>query len=202
MVLQRVFVGLSICAGLFVTVFLLLLSYYVVIALLIAALMVGYREMWSLIRWRRLPPFDERVRENMTGALRNGFVFFVLASAFLTAFFGLVSVPGSAIGYVVGGLLIAGTAAYALSYLYFDKVKTTSSERGLAALKGFLAVAGASIALFIVGVVLHNAISELLNFEEAVFFVLAVIVAPLAFIIGVLGSTVLFVKGLFSRAEQ
>ncbi|MDA8219608.1 MAG: hypothetical protein M0Z94_18570 [Dehalococcoidales bacterium] len=202
MVLQRLFVGLSICAGLFVTVFLLLQSYYVVIALLIAALMVGYREVWSLLRWRRLPPFDERVQENMAGALRNGFVFFVLASAFLTALFGLVSVPGSAVGYVVGGLLIAGTAAYALSYLYFDRVKLTSSERGLRMLKAFLAVAGGSICLFVVGVVLHNAISALLNVEEAVFFLLAVIVAPLAFAIGVLGSAALFVKGLFSRAEQ
>lgn len=59
---------------------LLLLSlkaYYVLGALVAGLLIMGHREIWSLIRYRRLPVIDERVRENLVKAVRNAAVFFV-----------------------------------------------------------------------------------------------------------------------------
>jgi hypothetical protein len=50
-------------------------------------------------------------------------------------------------------------------------------------------MAGAAIT-FPVAVVLHNVVSGLLGIEEPVFFVLAVVVAPLAFFIGAVGAAV------------
>jgi len=66
-------------------------------------------------------------------------------------------------------------------------------------LKTFLIVAGASVVAFVVSALLHNALSALLHIEEPVFFLIAVLVAPLGFLVGVLGSAFLFLKGLISR---
>ena len=59
-------------------------------------------------------------------------------------------------------------------------------------LKIFLIVAGSSVAVFILSVFLHNMISEFFEIEEPVFFVIATIIAPLGFVIGLIGSLVIF----------
>ena len=56
-------------------------NFYVAVALVVGAVILRYREIWSLLRWRRLPPIDERVRENTGKSIRNAFVFFGLATA-------------------------------------------------------------------------------------------------------------------------
>jgi hypothetical protein len=61
-------------------------------------------------------------------------------------------------------------------------------------LKFFLLLSGSSAAGFIVFVVLHNVISGLFDIEEAFFFILATIVCPLGFLVGVVGSIVLGLK--------
>jgi len=75
-------------------------------------------------------------------------------------------------------------------------------------LKKFLILTGASVAGFFVSVVLHNFIYGLfIHFfgkdfwnrigsggDEPVFFILAIIVCPIGFLIGAIGSTVLFAK--------
>jgi len=63
-------------------------------------------------------------------------------------------------------------------------------------LKIFLVVAGISLGVFIISAFLHNAISGVFGIEEPVFFSIAVLVSPLAFAVGLIGSLVLFVKGL------
>ena len=63
-------------------------------------------------------------------------------------------------------------------------------------LKTFLLVAGISLGAFIISVFLHNALSGLFGVEEPVFFIIAVIISPLAFAVGLIGSLVFFVKGL------
>jgi hypothetical protein len=47
---------------------------------------------------------------------------------------------------------------------------------------------------------LHNVISSVFDIEEAVFFCIAVFVAPAGFAVGLVGSLVIFLKGLFRRA--
>ena len=67
-------------------------------------------------------------------------------------------------------------------------------------LKKFLLLTEASFVGFPVFAVLHNAVSLLLNTEEAVFFTLAFPVCPLGFLVGVVGIIVLRVKK--SRTEK
>ena len=175
-------------------------AYYVAIALAVGTVLVGHRELWALLTRRGMPPLDERIRENSGKSVRNGFVFFLLASAFLMLPFAtkLISQPDTA--HVLGGLLLSGGAVYLISYIFYDRVGPKLGERRLAMLKTFLMVAGISLAVFILSVFLHNAFSGLLGIEEPVFFSISVFIAPLGFAAGLIGSLVVFIRGLLSKA--
>jgi len=75
-------------------------------------------------------------------------------------------------------------------------------------LKKFLILAGGSAVLFFISVVLHNLfyalgtvtghitlLKYLTGTFDVAFFLIAVIVCPIGFLVGVVGSIVLFVKG-------
>lgn len=66
-------------------------------------------------------------------------------------------------------------------------------------LKVFLLVAGISAAVFVIAAILHNVISALWGIEEPVFFFLALL-AVVAFAVGAIGSLVIVIKGVFSKA--
>jgi len=73
-------------------------------------------------------------------------------------------------------------------------------------LKKFLILTGSSVVLFFVSVILHNAFYALgtltecivlttwLGILEVAFFLIAVIGCPIALVVGIIGSIVLFVK--------
>ncbi len=61
-------------------------------------------------------------------------------------------------------------------------------------LKKFLLLTGGSAAGFIIFVLLHNIVSGLFNIDEPVFFIIATIVCPIAFLIGAVGTIVLTTK--------
>ncbi|HEY82093.1 MAG TPA: hypothetical protein G4O01_02245 [Dehalococcoidia bacterium] len=80
-------------------------------------------------------------------------------------------------------------------------------------LRAFLLVAGISLAIFIISVLLHNAIYGLfIHFlgpdfwdrvglgDESVFFFIA-IASALAFAVGVIGSLVIFIKNLWNKTS-
>ena len=67
-------------------------------------------------------------------------------------------------------------------------------------LKNFLLLTEASFVGLPVFGILHNAVSGLMNFEEPAFFILAIIVCPLGFLVGIIGIIVLRIKK--SRAEK
>jgi len=161
-----------------------------------------------------MPPIDERVRESTGKAIRNGFIFFAVASALLMLPFsiGLNKTPDTV--HVLGGLFVSAGAVYFLSYLFYDRAEPKLTERGLRMLKTFLLVSGISLAAFIISVFLHNAIYGLfIHFfgadfwdrigmtDEPVFFIIAVIICPVAFAAGIIGSLVVFLKGLFSKTS-
>jgi len=58
----------------------------------------------------------------------------------------------------------------------------------------FLILTGASATGIFISVVLHNAISGLLDTEEPVFFVIGIFLCPAAFIVGAIGSVVVALK--------
>jgi len=170
--------------------------YYVAVALLAGTLVLRYREIWSLIRRRELPVIDERIRANTNRAIRNGFVYFAVVTAFLMLPFSVILTDGPETVHVLAGLFLSTGFVYFLSYVYFDHVEPKLDERALRILNRFLVLIGISVGVFIISVFLHNAISGLLGNEEPVFFIIAVFVSPLALAVGIIGSLVVFIKGI------
>lgn len=198
---RKVFIGIFITALLVTLVLISVKAYYVAMALIIGILLMGYRELWSLLTTRKLPPFDERIRENIGKSIRNGFVFLVFALAYLMLPFSTILITKPDTAHVLGGLLLSGGAAYLLSFIYYDRVEPKLGERGLKMLKVFLMTAGISVAVFILGVFLHNALSGLFGIEEPVFFFISVFLAPLGLAVGLIGSLVIFIQGLLAKAS-
>lgn len=188
--------------ALVVTVVLISLkAYYVAVALVVGTVIMRHRELWSLITKRKLPPVDERVRENTGKAIRNGFIFFAAVTAILMLPFTVILTEGPDTVQVLAGLFLSAGLVYLLSYLFYDRAEPKMSEKRLKLLKTFLLVVGISIGAFIIAVFLHNALSGLLGVEEPVFFIIAVMLAPLALAVGLIGSLVLFVMGLAGKSS-
>ena len=109
--------------------------------------------------------------------------------------------------FVLGGFLIGGW----IYSLYVVRKKKTNifdyqmepemAERRLKMLKVFLLVAGISLAVGIVGVILHNVLYGLLGKEEAVSFFIA-LVGLFMFLIASFGSLVIFRKGRRKQAKE
>jgi len=89
-----------------------------------------------------------------------------------------VLLPGMAVFFLLGVTLIVLT------------VKT--KVRGM--LKGFLLLTGASPVGMAVFGILHNVVSALFNTEEPVFFITALIVCPIGFLVGAVGTIVVAIK--------
>lgn len=61
-------------------------------------------------------------------------------------------------------------------------------------LKKFLLLTGASAVGLPVSILLHNVVSGLFNIEEPVFFIMAIFVCPIGFLVGAVGTIVLAIK--------
>jgi hypothetical protein len=103
--------------------------------------------------------------------------------------------------HIASGLFLSCGAAYLLSYLFYDRAEPRLSDRALKLMRMSLVLAGTSVAVFIIGVFLHNIVSRLLGIEEAIFFIIALAVSPLAFATGIIGCLVIFIKGLAGQIE-
>ena len=66
-------------------------------------------------------------------------------------------------------------------------------------LRFFLLLTAGSIVAFFASVILHNLFYALLGLEEAVFFIIAVFLCPLALLAGVVGTIVMLIKKIFWR---
>lgn len=174
-------------------------QYYVAVALFLGIIIMWHREIRSLLTKRRMPPADERVKENTARAIRNGFIYFAAATAFLMMPFGEIVTDKLDTSHVLGALFLSSGLVYMLSYLFYDRAGPEMSRKRLKLLKSFLLLGAMSLPTFIIGVFMHSALSALLGVEEPVFFVIAVIVAPLVLAVGLLGSLVLFFMGLVGK---
>jgi cation transport ATPase len=173
-------------------------AYYVLIAILAGGIILTHRELWSLARTKRLPPMDERVKENTSRAMRNGFFFLAAVLIFLMLFFSINSTAQPLLLHIISGLFISTGIVYMCSYIFYDRAQPGLSQRKSTILRTLLMVTGISVAVFIVGAFLHNILSGLFNTEEPVFFIVAVIIAPLGFAVGLLGCLVIFILGIAS----
>jgi hypothetical protein len=78
--------------------------------------------------------------------------------------------------------------------LFHDRMEPESVERRLRLLRIFLLVAGISLAVGIVGVIVHNVIYAVSDVEEAVFFSIG-LAGLLVFVIATIGSLVTLLIG-------
>jgi len=102
--------------------------------------------------------------------------------------------PVVALGLLVVWMFLALEVRKKRTNLFHDQVEPELAERRLKMLKAFLLVAGISFAAFIVGVVLHNALSALFEIEEPVSFFIALL-SLAAFTMATIGGLVMFLKG-------
>ena len=209
---KKLLLALAIATAIVSIILISLEIYYVTIALVVGALLMGHREIWSLIRRRRLPVFDERAAENVNKSVRNGFIFLVMVIAFLMLPFGIGLIEGVDILNVLGGLFISAGALYMLSYFYYDRAAPRFSEKWRILLRVFLYAAVISLGVFIISVFLHNAVYGLFEVwfgegfwervgvsDEPVFFFVALLsVAALA--ASIVGSLVVFIIGLAKKS--
>ncbi len=104
----------------------------------------------------------------------------------------LAATDAALLGIEGKNIVLAGAVAFAVlgALLIVRVVKSGVKGRK----KIFQIITGASAAGFLVFAVLHNVVSALLsmmlktNVEEPVFFILATIVCPVAFFVGLIGS--------------
>ncbi len=197
--MKKVSWGIFIAALVITLLLISLEQYYVAVSLVVGTVIMRHRELWSLVVRRRMPPVDERVRGNTNKAVRNGFVFLAGLTAFLMLPLGRIFTTDLDTQFVLAGMFLATGLVYLLSYVYYDRAAPKMSRWRLERLRWFLTLGGVSIGVFIIAVFLHNVISGLSGFEEPVFFIVAVILAPLALAVSIIGSLVLFIMGLAAR---
>jgi len=128
-------------------------------------------------------------------------VFVVIASVFL-----IPAARELLMGFAF--LIASGTVFFLLGVAL---IFLTVREKVRGKLKKFFILTGASSAGFFVSFLLHNAIYGLLIYwfgadfwkggDEPVFFVMATVVCPVGFLVGVVGSIVITIKE-FRRAKE
>ncbi len=198
---KKAFLSLFITAIVMIIIFFLLEVYYAVGAIVIGVLIIGHRELWSLIRKRKLPPIDERVKENINKSIRNSFIFFGAAS-FLTMLFYIADKYEPIqprMEYFLGGLLLSVGIVYTLSYLFYDRVEANLDRKGLKIIRIFSLLAGISLIVFTINAFFVNTIFP--SIEFLAFHRILLYVSPFVFAVGVIGSTIIFIKGLFVRSS-
>ena len=108
----------------------------------------------------------------------------------------LVSTRFPAWGQLVGGFAINIVPFVGLVFLGLGItliILTLKAGMG-GILKKFLLLTGASVVGLPVFGILHNVVSGLFNTEEPVFFIFAIVVCPIGFLVGEIGSIVLAIK--------
>jgi hypothetical protein len=92
------------------------------------------------------------------------------------------------------GFVFVLSAGVILTGLGVTLLILTAKAKAERRLKVFLLLAEASFVGLPISAILHNAVSALLNTEEPVFFITAIIVCPIGFLVGAIGSIVLTIK--------
>ncbi len=175
---------------------------YIVAAILAGILLLGHREIWSLIRYRHWPVIDERVRDNLTGAMRLTGIFFFLASIMLIILLRFEVLKDTPLELVISGQLVIVGIVYLISYYYYDRARPNLGKGGLRWLRICLTTAGLAICTAALAIALHNLVSYWFNFEDAFFFILGLLAAPAVFVISLLVCLGIYISGLFGTTGR
>ncbi|MFC1789730.1 hypothetical protein ACFLYY_02000 [Patescibacteria group bacterium] len=127
-------------------------------------------------------------------------IFWALIGVFVVIIIDMMLIPltsASSRIYIIPLMFISWAAFFVLGLALIVLAVKRKTE-GL--LKKFLLLTGISAVGFPVFVVLHNLVSGLLSqllnreFEEPIFFILAVFICPIGFMVGATGSIIQFIK--------
>ena len=198
---KTVFLPLLITSVIIIAVLIVAKIYYAAIAVFIAWLIINYREIWSLIRHRKLLPIDERMRESMSKALRNSFIFFGMVIIF--TIFTYATVPPDLLRpdleiYLAALLAFAGIL-YMLSYLYYDRIEANLGRKESRSLKIALLAGGISFLVFFFNTFYAGSIYPSMGWLA--FHRAMLIGSALIFVIGVISCLAIFLKTLLSKPK-
>jgi hypothetical protein len=171
---------------------------YIVIALALGIILLWHREIWSLIKNRRLPVIDERVKNNLSNAMKLTGIFFFIANVVLILLLRFNVFRDTPTGLIISGQLMVIGLVYLISYHYYERVLPNLGERAIYFLRICLITAGLSLSTIALAIVLHNLVSYWFGFEDAFFFILGLLVAPAIFAISLLGCLLIYIKGIWT----
>ncbi len=143
---------------LFITIMLIAKNYFAAGALVFSWLVVSYRELWSLIRFHKLPPVDERNKESINKALVNCFVLFCFVVLLTILVYSTLtpSLIRPELETYLSILFACIGIVYSLSYLFFDKLETNLSDKRKHALQICSLIAFATFIVFFINTFYAN----------------------------------------------
>jgi uncharacterized membrane-anchored protein len=150
------------------------------------------------MRYGRLPVIDERIRNNLSGAMRLTGIFFFIAIIILILLLRFNVFRDTPTGMIISSQLVVLGIVYLLAYYYYDRVRPNLSERATFWLQVSLITEGLSLCTIAAAIVLHNPVSAILGIEEGVFFILGLMVAPAVLVISLVVSLAINIKGLWA----
>jgi hypothetical protein len=171
---------------------------FVVGALVLGFLLLGHRELWSLVRYRRLPVIDERVQHNLTKAMQITGIFFFIAGIVLILAMRFNVLHDTPKELIISGLIVIIGLVYLTGYQYYDRVQPNLGERAILWLKIGLITAGLCLSTMALAITLHNMLGILFGFEDAFFFIMGLLAAPVVLAASLLMCFAIFIKGLWA----
>ena len=175
-------------------------TYYAALALILSMLLICHREIWSLIRYQKLPPVDERIKENAGKSLRNSFIFFVF-TMILTIVVYVSSSPmmiRPTLEVYLAILLTCVGVVYALSYFYYDKIEFKLSDGRQKLLRNCAIIEIVSFFVLFINAFFANAIYPVVE-TWLMFHQIMLIGSAITLAVSMIISLVVFIATLFNR---
>jgi len=198
---KKTFWVFSITALVIAIIFTALKFYSVAVVIIIGAIVAGHREIWSLIRYRKMPPNDERVKENIDKSIRNSFLAFVIISLITLLFYVVEEFAQIDLEYFLVVLILLVELVYVISYLFYDRLEDNLGSRDIKALKILAIFEAASLVVFILNAMFVKIIFPVITDEIFILHRLMLYISPVVFALGIIGSSVIFIKGLLVKAS-
>lgn len=199
---KKTFWVFSVTALLITIIFIALKFYSIAAVIIIGAIIAGHREIWSLIRYRKMPPHDERVNDNINKSIRNGFLAFIIISLITLLFYVTEDFARIDLEYYLVALILLVELVYVISYLFYDKIEANLGKRDIKALKILAVFEVASLVFFILTIFFPSWVFLFSGITDDVLMLRFLDLFPIGvFVLAIIGSSAIFVKGLFVRAS-
>jgi hypothetical protein len=199
---KKTFWVFSVTALLITIIFIALKFYSIAAVIIIGAIIAGHREIWSLIRYRKMPPHDERVNDNINKSIRNGFLAFIIISLITLLFYVTEEFARIDLEYYLVALILLVELVYVISYLFYDKIEANLGKRDIKALKILAVFEVASLVFFIITIFFPSWVFLFSGITDDVLMLRFLDLFPIGvFVLAIIGSSAIFVKGLFVRAS-